>query len=168
MGDTQMMDNIKNTPKLEEIMLQRELREQAEYERQVAEREEELKTKAHKFTQRQQRDQRSVSKELQNQKNCNHERGNRAFKKSPIPEHALYAHQLPTGQYFIKCLAGCGMRWNAGDTKETLLNREGPGKHLPNHTGLSFEDMWRKLPHEGISRSDVVMPSVGTDAPAAA
>jgi hypothetical protein len=157
----------KKVPTLNELMFMREQREAAEYEeRQVATREASM-VRAAKVSARKLRDQRVIEKESKDQIRCNHEKGGNAYKKSPLPEYNIYAHQLPTGKYFIKCRNRCGMRWNQGDTREFLLNRDGQAK-LPNHTGQSFEDMWAKLPHDAISRSDVVMAQVGAEAPSAA
>jgi hypothetical protein len=155
------------TPSLEELMLMRELREQAEFEeRQVAEREAKL-AKAARLNARLLRDQRTTEKEIKNQKVCNHEKGNRSYKKSPLPEYNIYAHQLPDGTFFIKCRNACGMRWNQGDTREWLFKRDGE-ERIVNQTGQSFEDMWAKLPHDSLSRSDVVLSAVGSEAPAKA
>jgi hypothetical protein len=122
-----------------------------------------------KLKSRLEREGRSDAKHLANQKFCAHQKGKGSYKKPPIPEYQLCAHQFPSGEFFIMCLAGCGMRWVQGDTRETLVPTwmRGQQKPKPNHTGFSFEDMWAKLPHDALSRSDVVMASVGSEAPAA-
>jgi hypothetical protein len=157
----------KATPTLEELMFMREQREAQEWEeKQIATRETKLQHAA-RVSSRLLQDKQANEKEARDQTRCSHEKGNGAYRKSPMPEYNLYAHQLPDGKYFIKCRNRCGMRWNQGDTREFLFNRDGVPK-IPNHSGQSFEDMWAKLPHEAISRSDVVMPSVGSDAPTTA
>jgi hypothetical protein len=161
------MDSKKEAtkPTLEEIMLSREIREQAEWEeKQAAQREEKL-AKAARLNARLQSEKWALDKEINTQKRCDHQKGSNAFKKSPVPEYNIYAHQLPDGTFFIKCRNRCGMRWNQGDTREFLIR---DGKKIPNHTGQSFEDMWSKLPHDSLSRSDVVTPAVGSEAPVSA
>jgi hypothetical protein len=152
------------TPTLEDIMLMREQREAAEYEaRQVAEREDKL-LKAAKLNERLLRDQRTSDKEKKNHRSCNHlkGRGPQSGSQAPAPKFNLYAHQLPTGEFFIKCLAGCGMRWNQGDTREFLFNRDGVAK-IPNYTGKSFEEMFALLPHDAVSRSDIPLTQPGSE-----
>ena len=143
---------------LNAIALKREQREAAEYEaRQVADREAKL-LRAAKLNDRLLRDQRTSDKEKKHHRNCNHLKGHgpQSGSQAPAPKFNLYAHQLPTGNFFIKCLAGCGMRWNQGDTREFLFNRDGEAK-IPNYTGKSFEDMFAVLPQDAISRSDIPM-----------
>lgn len=152
-----------------ELALAREKRETLEYDQRQAE----LKAKAAdyqaKLKARLEREGRSAAKHLKHQRFCLHQKGHNSYKKPPIPEYSLYAHQLPSGAFYVRCLAGCSMTWVQGDTRETLVpssirNQKGP---LVNHTGFSFEDMWAKLPHDALSRSDVVMAQVGSEAPAA-
>jgi hypothetical protein len=143
-------------PSLEEIMLMREQREQAEYEEaQAAKREVKLQHAAN-ISAKLLRDQRVIETENKHHKSCSHMkgRGPQSGSQAPAPKFNLYAHQLPSGEFFIKCLAGCGMRWNMDDTREWLFNRDGVEK-TPNHTGQSFQDMWNKLPHDAVSRSAV-------------
>jgi hypothetical protein len=150
-----------------ELALLREKRESKEYDqRQV-----DLKAAADlyqsKLKARLEREGRSAAKHLKHQRICDHQAGHGAFKKPPIPEYQIYAHQLSSGAFFIRCRAGCSMTWVQGDTRETLVPSpiRNQKKPLVNHTGFSFEDMWAKLPHDSLSRSDVVMAQVGSEAP---
>lgn len=158
-----MPEPIKLTP-LEELMLKREIREAEEFEQRQGSLKAQALHFAEKLKNKLQREQRGTDKEIKHQSRCNHHKGNGCYKKSPVPEFNLYAHQLPSGRFFIKCLAGCAMRWDQGDTREMLQNYH--GKRVKNHTGFSFEDMWAKLPHDSVSRSEVSMLGVGTEAPA--
>jgi hypothetical protein len=150
---------------LEELMqaqnalaLKRELREQAELERQDAERLELAATRSVKEKKRQLTDAQSAALEIAQQKSCSHLKNRAGNIEGPHTFHNIYAHQLPTGDFFIKCRNKCGMRWNYGDTKEFLFRKDAKGimRKIPNHTGLSFGDMWLKLPPDSISRSEIV------------
>lgn len=160
------METTKAGKSLEELLLEqnrinaaREEREAAEYvEKQAAATEEKLR-KAARLRTKLERESRSDTKKQQDQRRCNHEKGQNAYKRKPIPEYNIYAHQLPNGMFFIACRNRCGMKWYQGDTKEFLMPNpvRGNKKPLPNHTGKSFEDMWDKLEKPSISRSEIVM-----------
>lgn len=153
-----------------ELALKREKRESLEYEQRQVELRNAANLYASKLKARLEREGRSDAKVLKHQRVCDHQKGHGSYKKPPIPEYQLAAHQFPSGEFFIMCLAGCGMKWVQGDTREMLVPTwmRSQKEEKPNHTGLSFEDMWAKLPHEALSRSDVVMAQVGSEAPAAA
>jgi len=152
-----------------ELALAREKRETLEYDQRQTKMKEDAALYQSKLKARLEREGRSDAKLLKHQRFCDHQKGHGSYKKPPIPEYNIYAHQLPSGQFFIACLAGCSMRWVQGDTRETLVatSIRAQNKPKPNHTGFSFEDMWAKLPHDALSRSDVVMAQVGSEAPAA-
>jgi hypothetical protein len=162
---------------LEELLIEQNKMNLAREKREVVaheQRQAELKAAADlyqsKLKSKNEREGRSNDKTLRNQKYCPHQKGKDSYKKPPIPEYQLCAHQFPSGEFFIMCTAGCGMKWVQGDTRETLVPTwmRTQSKPKPNHTGFSFEDMWGKLPHDALSRSDVVMAQVGSEAPAAA
>lgn len=152
-----------------ELALKREKRESLEYEQRQVELRNAANLYASKLKARLEREGRSDAKVLKHQHFCDHQKGHGSYKKPPIPEYQIYAHQLPSGQFFIRCLAGCAMTWVQGDTREILVPSviRAQKEAKPNHTGFSFEDMWAKLPHDALSRSDVVMAQVGSEAPAA-
>jgi len=152
-----------------ELALSREKRETLEYAQRQTKLQEEAQLYQSKLKARLERDGRSADKHLRHQRFCDHQKGHNSYKKPPIPEYQIYAHQLPSGAFYIRCLAGCSMTWVQGDTRETLVPSVIRNQKKPklNHTGLSFEDMWAKLPHDALSRSDVVIAQVGSEAPAA-
>ena len=152
-----------------EMALAREKREIEEHEQRRAKLKADADLYQSKLKARLEREGRSDTKILKHQRLCNHQKGHGSYKKPPIPEYNLSAHQHPSGEFCIMCLAGCSMRWVQGDTRDTLVPTwmRSQKKPLPNHTGFSFEDMWAKLPHDALSRSDVVMAQVGWEAPAA-
>lgn len=153
-----------------ELALKREKREVIEHEQRQTELANAAALYQSKLKNKIEREGRTDAKILKHQRFCDHQKGHGSYKKPPIPEFQLYAHQFPSGEFFIMCGAGCAMKWVQGDTRETLVPTwmRSQNKPKPNHTGLSFEDMWAKLPHDALSRSDVVMASVGSEAPAAA
>jgi hypothetical protein len=150
-----------------ELALLREKREMKEFDQRQADLKAAAELYQAKLKARLEREGRSAAKHLKHQQFCPHQKGAGSYKKPPIPEYNLYAHQLPSGAFYIRCLAGCSMTWVQGDTRETLVPNpiRNQKKSLVNHTGMSFEDMWAKLPHDSLSRSDVVMAQVGSEAP---
>ena len=152
------------------MALAREKREIEEHEQRRAEMKAAAELYQSKLKNKLEREGRSSDKVLKHQRFCDHQKGHGSYKKPPIPEYQLHAHQFTSGEFFIMCGAGCGMKWVQGDTRETLVPTwmRAQNKPKPNHTGFSFEDMWAKLPHDALSRSDVIMAQVGSEAPAAA
>jgi hypothetical protein len=151
MSDKQVVPNAVKDPELYQIMLQREQREAEEYTQRQADRAAAETAKKAKDNKRVLNDKRSAEKVIADQKVCSHLKGETAFKR-PHKEFNIYAHQLPDGAVFIRCRNRCGMKWQQGDTREHLFRK---GKKFPNHTGLSFDDMWRRLPEDSFSRSEM-------------
>jgi hypothetical protein len=155
-----MSKEVESTPnntmeRMLELQLKREEREAKEQARADAERAEIASARQAKIDNRVKKDRDALAKKFRVQVNCTHEKGKAGIPRTDGAKfYNIYAHRFPGGQICIACRNQCGMRWWQGDTREWLIR---DGKRVKNHTGKSFADMWKLLPNDAFSSSEVAM-----------
>jgi hypothetical protein len=162
-------------PTLEELAIIREQREAAREARELArwerEESERFAKEQNRKDLRKREDDKNISlrqARLNKQARCNHRQGQLAQRDTGLPKYALFCHRLPNGEWFVGCIAGCGMKWYQNDTREWLEPSPARGNktRIPNHTGKAFTDMYALLPPDSTSLSEMPLSVPQIVAPA--
>jgi|SRR5208337_5332269 len=122
---------------LKDILLKREQREAAEFEKKELSEADEKHRKEVIGMQRESDDAANVKRTLRIQANCDHRKGTVVKHKGVLRakqiDFMVNHHVFSNGQQRVKC-EKCSMKWYPGDTKEYLLRPVLSKTRVPNHT----------------------------------